>query len=141
MEGPCSCWQRSLAAEPGRVSQRAAWIPTSPPCATQAGQLPAGDVTALPGPPPAGQAGCSSAGLLAPRSGCETRPSWGGVPSGSRWPPGCVQSLHPSVCPRFLASKVEMIQPPWGYGELAGGGCAWGTKNLEGAEETVAGIL
>ncbi|XP_034843254.1 uncharacterized protein LOC117998601 [Mirounga leonina] len=75
-------WLLSQGVSPGGLP--GCRIPTSPPWAAQAGQLPASDVSVVPSPPLGGHAKGSSPSLPAPLSGCETCLSWGGVHSGPR---------------------------------------------------------
>lgn len=107
VEGPSSCWQRRLAAEPGHVSRRPSRLPGSPPRHHGPARL----VSFQPmtwSRFPAAALGSKS---RAPGTtlGPQDASVLGGVDLGPPWPPGCTQSptaLHPS----FLASEGETVQ-------------------------------
>lgn len=107
VEGPSPCWQRRLAAEPGRVSRRPSRLPGSPPRHHGPARL----VSFQPmtwSRFPAAALGSKS---RAPGTtlGPQDASVLGGVDSGPPGPPGCTQSptaLHPS----FLASEGVTVQ-------------------------------
>lgn len=112
VEGPCSCWQRRLAAEPGRVSRRAARLPRSPPRRHGPPRLVSYQpVTSSRFPAlhqegrPVAQSRSQARRSVCPGEGVTPAPlSLRAAPS----PPA-------PLCPSFLAAEGEMIQLPGGY--------------------------
>lgn len=142
VEGPCSSWQRRLAAEPGCVSRRlpGCRISTPPPWAARAGQFQPLSSSWFPALGPGGGPGPTAqvlgswhrslaTGPVCPGRGCSQ------LPVGPR----LCQSLHP-FCPESLGlCEVRVMQPAPGV-TSGQSGSIFGTAHSEGTEDIVAGF-